>query len=309
MDGNPQAKISNGILNARFYLPDATDGYYRATRFDWSGIISSLEYNGHNYYGKWFENYSPTAHNSIMGPVNFFGPLNYNEAKPGGSFVKIGVGKLKKLTNQAYEPFTYYPIIDPGSWEVKREAVKIQFHHVLKDKDFPYEYTKTIEFVEGKPEMLISYKLKNKGKKVLETEVMNHNFFVFDYQPVRYGLVLTFPVKIAGSGRGIGDIAEIVDNKIVIERPLEKGESVYCSSVEGISNMSDYTINVNNNNTGTGVRMKGDLPLSKLVFWCNPLTICPETYIKIKIAPGEEISWKNIYDFYAGEIPSLHSVL
>ena len=38
----PQAEISNGMIKARLYLPDAENGYYRATRFDWSGIISSL---------------------------------------------------------------------------------------------------------------------------------------------------------------------------------------------------------------------------------------------------------------------------
>ena len=40
---NPQAEITNGILKAHLYLPDNENGYYRATRFDWSGIISSLE--------------------------------------------------------------------------------------------------------------------------------------------------------------------------------------------------------------------------------------------------------------------------
>ena len=50
----PEAAISNGVIRARVYLPDAQNGYYRGTRFDWSGAISSLEYNGHTYFGQWF---------------------------------------------------------------------------------------------------------------------------------------------------------------------------------------------------------------------------------------------------------------
>ena len=56
-DESPRADISNGILKARLYLPDTKNGYYMATRFDWSGVISSLEYKGHNYFGQWFEKY------------------------------------------------------------------------------------------------------------------------------------------------------------------------------------------------------------------------------------------------------------
>jgi hypothetical protein len=50
----PVAEISNGEIKAKVYLPDAQKGFYRSTRFDWSGVIGSLEYKGHNYYGPWF---------------------------------------------------------------------------------------------------------------------------------------------------------------------------------------------------------------------------------------------------------------
>ena len=50
----PQAEISNGVIHAKLYLPDAKTGFYRSTRFDWSGVISSLKFGGHNYYGPWF---------------------------------------------------------------------------------------------------------------------------------------------------------------------------------------------------------------------------------------------------------------
>ena len=33
----PEAQISNGVLQVKLLLPDAQKGYYRGTRFDWSG--------------------------------------------------------------------------------------------------------------------------------------------------------------------------------------------------------------------------------------------------------------------------------
>jgi len=51
----PQNEISNGEIRLKIYLPDAKAGFYRATRFDWSGMIDSLVYKGHEYYGSWFQ--------------------------------------------------------------------------------------------------------------------------------------------------------------------------------------------------------------------------------------------------------------
>ena len=78
--GFPEAQISNGILTAHFYLPDIYNGYYRATRFDWSGNTISLDYKGHSYYGKWFDKYEPTIHDVVMGPVEEFGAVGISEA-------------------------------------------------------------------------------------------------------------------------------------------------------------------------------------------------------------------------------------
>jgi hypothetical protein len=61
----PQAVISNGLIRAKLYLPDQHQGCYRGARFDWPGVITSLEYKGHSYFGQWFEHYDPKTHDSI----------------------------------------------------------------------------------------------------------------------------------------------------------------------------------------------------------------------------------------------------
>ena len=39
----PAATIGNGVVRAKLYLPDVDNGYYRGTRFDWSGSGARLE--------------------------------------------------------------------------------------------------------------------------------------------------------------------------------------------------------------------------------------------------------------------------
>src|SRR5438128_5953036 len=102
----PQAEISSARIRARLYLPDAEIGYYRATRFDWSGVIAGLNWNGHNFFGQWFERHDPKTHDAITGPVEEFltsgAGLGYDEAKPGGRFVRIGVGVVRKPDEPRY---------------------------------------------------------------------------------------------------------------------------------------------------------------------------------------------------------------
>jgi len=57
----PQAEISNGLITAKMYLPDPVNGYYRSTRFDWSGAIYSLQYKGHEFYGPWVDRIDPKS--------------------------------------------------------------------------------------------------------------------------------------------------------------------------------------------------------------------------------------------------------
>jgi hypothetical protein len=114
----PQAEISNSELRAKLYLPDAQSGYYRGTRFDWSGAVSSLEYKGHDYFGQWFQRYDPKLHDAITGPVEEFltndAGLGYDEAKPGDTFVRIGVGAVRKPDEPSYRQFSTYYIVYPG---------------------------------------------------------------------------------------------------------------------------------------------------------------------------------------------------
>jgi len=295
----PQAEINNGIIRAKLYLPDSRSGYYQGTRFDWSGNMPGLEYKEHQYFGQWFTKYSPEIHDAIMGPVEDFTPLDYPETKPGGNFLKIGVGVLSKPDDKPYTFTTLYPITNHGKWTVNKQPDQVQFIHELKDKDYSYQYEKSVQLIKDKPEMVLSHTLKNRGTRTIETTVYDHNFFTIDNQQVGPGLSVTFPFIITGEGLGFGELAKIDGSKIVFLRKLNEGENVFCGALKGFgTSEKDYDIRIENQNTGAGVRITCDQPLFKLVFWSCSTTACPEPYIKIKVDPGEEFSWKINYQFY-----------
>ncbi len=61
------ATITNGQIQAKIYLPEAKHGFYRGTRFDWSGVVYSLRFDGHEYYGPWFTKTDPSVHDFVYG--------------------------------------------------------------------------------------------------------------------------------------------------------------------------------------------------------------------------------------------------
>lgn len=187
MDGAqvPEAEISNGLARATLYLPDQDHGYYRGARFDWSGVVESLSYAGHTYCGQQFERCDSPLRNAVPALVDEFvsagGALGYANAKPGGLFIKIGVGLLRKPDGQPYSSARSYEIVSPGLRIVRPEPDRVEFVHELSDGDgYAYVYSKTVRLERNKPVLVIDHVLKNTGRKIIETSVYNYDFLRID---------------------------------------------------------------------------------------------------------------------------------
>ncbi|GAB3896006.1 hypothetical protein GCM10028803_13120 [Larkinella knui] len=296
----PQTEITNGIIRAKLYLPDSVSGYYQGVRFDWSGVIASLDYKDHSYFGQWFEKNDPKGHDAISGPVEEFTPIGYDEAKPGGDFLKIGVGSLRKSKEAPYRFATPYAIVNPGKRTVKTGRDAVVFTHELSDAaGYSYVYQKTVKLLKGKPVLVLEHSLKNTGPKTIETTVYDHNFFMLDHQPTGPDVSVTFPFDLQiKPTRGIGTFATIQGNRFVYLNELPKGESTHCYLTGFGDSAKDYDFRVENRKTGAGVRVVGDQPIVQLAFWSINTTVCPEPYIQIKAEPGQTFRWKISYDYY-----------
>lgn len=299
----PEAGISNGIVRARLHLPDAALGSYRGTRFDWAGIIYSLEYQGHQYFGRWYDRHDPKIHDAITGPVEEFltngAGLGYDTAAPGGTFIRIGVGSVRKPAGESqYRRFETYDIVDPGKRTVTTSPDSIEFTHELRgDDNYAYVYRKTVRLAKGKPELVLEHTFKNTGRRSIETSVYNHNFFVIDNEVVGPDVVVgfAFEPKPATDLKGM---ASIRGQDLAYNQELQKGQSVL-TELQGYGDAaSDYRFRIENRKSGAGVRISGDKPVSKLIFWSIRTVACPEPYIHMNIAPGHEFKWRIAYDFY-----------
>jgi hypothetical protein len=300
----PEATITNGLVRATLYLPDAQDGYYQGTRFDWAGAFKTLDYAGHRYVEPWFDTYHPKTHDAINGPAEEFVALGYDAAPVGGTFVKIGVGTLRKPAEKAYTFSRTYEVVNPGRWTVRTHADRVEFRHDLTDPTgYGYRYTKTVRLTPGQPELVLEHRLENRGRQLLETSVYNHNFFVIDSQPTGPGIEVRFPFAVQGEGKGFGSLIQTQGNRLVYAREFTKNETVFSAGLRGFGPTArDYDVRIENRITGAGLRATADQPLEKLVYWACATTSCPEPYLRLRAEPGETATWEIRYEFY--QIPT-----
>jgi len=313
--GPPVAEISNGMIKATVYLPDPVNGFYKGTRFDWSGVIRSLDANGHTYYGPWFTKRSDTVRDfiydgedivagpcsSTMGPADDFRPLGYDAAKPGATFVKIGVGALKRIDEKPYDAYTLYPIADHGKWSVNRKSDSVEIVHVLSDtaSGYGYEYHKTLRLVNGKTEMELVHSLKNTGKNAIETQVYNHNFLLIDGKGPQAGTTVALPFAVSTERKPKPELAEIEGNKIVYKKTLT-GEDVVFFPITGFGDAaSDHEIRVESSPLKAGMSVHGDKPLKSVNLWSIRSNVSVEPFIAVSVAPGKEFQWTSSYRYYS----------
>ncbi|HVU46115.1 MAG TPA: hypothetical protein VHD85_08315 [Terracidiphilus sp.] len=300
----PQAVLANDSVQALVYLPDAQRGYYRGSRFDWSGVVGCLAYKGHTFFGVWFPHYDPFLHDAITGPVEEFRSAGgqsapfYDDALPGRIFVKPGIGVLKRTGDAPFQFSTRYPIVDHGKWTIHARSDSIAFRQKLKPKaGIGYDYTKTLRLSSSEPVLSIEHALTNTGTRTIDTEVYDHDFYMLDDSPTGPAITVRLPFEPTAT-QDLKNGAHIVGRQIVFDRELNTGESAFTGLTGFSQNVSDYDFIVENSATGAGVEQTADAPIARMFFWSIRTTVCPEAYIHLVVAPGQTAHWTIRYRFF-----------
>ena len=302
----PHVVLTNGIVETSVFIPDPEKGFYRSTRFEWSGMIYHLSCGGHSYFLQRQEkhplplrqDHDPEKSDNAAGLPDQFqnGPPRMEDEK---TIMIIGVGNLDGATRK---------IVDSGRWRTTSGQNWIEFTHTLRnDYGYGYTYMKRIELTESKPELIISYSLKNTGSRTITSEQYNHNFFTIDNEYIgeNYELRLFFPAKfqtfhpeVFKKKGSFLPYAAIEKHRIVILKTIDVKGGIF-SIMEGFGDdVSQHHGIIKNKKTGACVDIRGDASLSGFHFWADDMTICPEFFVAIAVEPGGMQEWKRVYTFY-----------
>jgi hypothetical protein len=296
------AEIQNRFTHVVVQLPDREHGAYQGTRFDWSGIVESIQFAGHEYIGKWHDVSDPKVHDAVTGPAEEFlindSALGYADTKPGEVFPRIGIGTVRKPNGESvYRRYSTYDIVDPGTWSIHRAKDRIESTHQLTAPNgYAYLYRKTLRIKE-RSVLEIAHSLKNTGQKVIETSQYSHNFFPMGGQIVGPDVTVRFGFPATASSP-LKYGAEIKNQAITYAQELQPHQTAASDIVGFDRTPKSYDIRVENRRTGTGVHITGDQAIEMLHFWSIRTVACPEPYVHIRVEPGREAHWTLQYEFY-----------
>ena len=293
------ARITNGEIEAYVCVADnRAEQYYRGVRFDPTGVVLSLKAKGHIYFGGVYPIHNPECFDSISGPVEEYLIVGYNEAKVGEDFLKIGVGMLEKKSDKKYNFIEDFKLKNAGKRSVKVFDDSIEYTHEMSDKSgYGYILKKRLRL--EKSSLVVEHTLKNIGSKTIDSNVYGHCFFTVDNMKIDESVVAKFNFKLDCPQAYISKgLAEIKDNEIRYLRTAKDSDRVSIDNIQCAGTLEENCMEVEFGKLGAGVRVRGDKPLLKSVYWSNGKMVCPEPFVKIDLKPNEEFSWKFTYDFY-----------
>jgi|GEM_PF-1312305 len=311
-------RLTNGRLTVHVTQPN-DPGAYHDCRFDWSGMIASVEYNGHRFFN------GPEAHHDDKTPYPVFGtaeefgsegvlnletrnheggPLGFEEAKPGETFVKIGVGELVKPPAPSWYWWRImYDVKRPGPWKVTIQPSSIQYEQDLKGpRGFAYRYVKTISIDPNQPVVRIARTLANTGQRRINTTHYTHNFVTFDSEDtitrgwqVQFGYPLKpFPNPRYWRTRGM---VELEDQTLHFVCKLSG--ALFLFMTDQPRTAAENRFRIANPTLGMALSIQGDRPVYKIPLYVNNGAVCPEPFVQIRAEPGQEETWATSYTFEA----------
>jgi hypothetical protein len=256
-------------------------------RFDQSAAVASVRRAGVEFL-------RPDAGLCDEFGLHGLGVLGFDEAPPGGKFLKIGVGRITRPDGDPYRFWREYPEVQYT--EVRRAGDDRRLEVETADALAPWGYRlrKTYELA-GAGELVLTLALANTGERSFAFEHYNHHFLQFDGQTDAYG----YAVETGFALPELGEAAaawKAGPHRLAPREPLGGRGAFYWGSDLPIAAAKNW-LRVTHAEVPAEVEIEGDSAAHRFAVWTDRTSFCPEIFRRAEIAPGEETVWTLRYRF------------
>ncbi|ALM06605.1 hypothetical protein SB49_01335 [Sediminicola sp. YIK13] len=288
--------LRNDLLELQIYLP--TENYV-GSRFDWTGKITTVTFNKTAITGVERTDIKAGEHMG-KGFYNEFGidsPLGFEGTEIGDWFHKIGVGLIRKDSDtydfqRAYE-------VQPAEFKVTKNDTKISITCTSRlHNDYGYVLHKEIELLSNG--FRIGYRLRNTGKKCIETSEYNHNFLKVDKDLIgcNYHLKFSFSLQPDHFGETVNPERKVVLGKSDFSFLGTPKEQFFFSNLSGGQSVPAQW-ELLNNSSKIGIRETGNFPTHSINLWGWTHVISPELFHSISLQAGQVTEWTRTYEVFS----------
>ncbi|MEJ8305066.1 hypothetical protein [Saccharibacillus sacchari] len=288
--------VNGDELTVTIRVPETCTG----TRFDRTGWITQvrLESAGIDFcVPESLIAGQGTGGEGLSGEFGIDQAIGYDEAVPGETFVKLGIGALTKIDEEGYNFARTYPV---EAYEVRTEVGRSEIRftmNVPEHNGYAAKLVKKIQ-IDGR-RLHVHYKLDNLGSKKISTNEYVHNFMGIGGHAVGPDYVLNLPyapkLNILGDG-GVEDKLQLSPDRVTWN--AEAGGEYY-ALYEGFANGEDPYWELRHTPSGAGVSESGDFDAAKLGLWGAGHVVAPEVFIDLELEAGESREWVRTYAFWA----------
>jgi len=266
---------------------------YRRTRFDWTAFITDVILDGRHTFCS-TESLHPLEGAGGIGLCSEFGihePIGYEEAGIGENFPKLGVGLLRKESDESYFFMKDYSL-EPFPCEITQLPDGLAFEQSpILCRGYAARLKKTLTI---KDNMLhIGYQWENTGVETIRTTEYCHNFVQIDQQPVGSDYDLTFSSPLTFS-RNDGSIWSSNGHLT-----WNDGIPGFYASCMDVPRTGPIWWELWNKTAGAGLREELDTPVCRIACWGMQHVVSAEMFKSIDLARGETDSWSRSYTFMA----------
>lgn len=300
---------------------------YGGTRFDWTAFITQVTLDGvHTFCVP--ESLTPGQGTGGIGLCNEFGierPVGYDDAQPGESFPKLGIGLLVRADDEPYTFMRPYEFVlrFPVDIDVTPEGARF-FVGPVDSRGYAVRLEKNVSVRAN--ELTVAYRLENVGSKPVITHEYCHNFCGIDGHAMgpEYRLRFAQPVvfqdmseiyarrmpRRGGPPRGaMGQLtpAQIQARMLgVLEKegntlwPRETPERPFYCRLTGLAQTDDPQWELVHLPSGLAMREYDDFCPSRIAVWGTEHVVSAEVFVDIDLQPGETQIWTRRYAFLTG---------
>ena len=276
--------LGNGSFQMQVTMPMTRCISEYGPRFDISAAITSVKLDGNEFL----------INEGLIDEFNiaWIPPPGYSEAKPGETFLKIGVGEVIREEEKNYEFWRKYKLRQPASTSFVRQEGGLAFtQSILLESGWGYEYRKSYAIHPESRTITVAYSLQNIGQHTIEASQYTHNWFALGGFSKE-----TPPCVIPDFGFTEPPPAwlSLANGRLTLARKPAPGDYFTATRLADASKNRMQVVNLEKNQS---VTVSGDFEVSRFSLSVNRSALCPEIFIHITLSPGQIKTWSRTYEF------------
>ena len=290
---HPATKILRaGELALEVMVPDAPQRYNTGVRYCSIAAVLGCCWQGREFFFN-PRRHDPTVdHGGLAAEFDLQtpgGPPGYAEAEPGMTFLKIGVGTLRR-DDAPYRFARQYELVDPAENQVEWEDRQARFHQVANGpRGYAYALTAILEADPGV--ISVHWNLENTGSRRLSTRQYVHNFFRFGDRNIGPEYEICFPYAFKASGLVSQTAQE--GACIAFHDPLPAPINLVVPWPESYEGPNELTVRQTGGDQA--IRCRTSEPGVETRIHARRGYVAPEQFIQLDAEPGETITWQRLY--------------